>query len=166
MEKEKLNQLLMLVFNYGKNFERTQDFKYSLENALKDFGELETRTKEDINPTTLKYFNILQKYWNQTQGDRILTIIDKKGNFASNKKSLIKIFSELEEIDGVVSALLFDKKIFIARPAHGYWGITCVIEPTIEMANELRKEANKIKYESKENVDKKNTIAKQSNLFI
>ena len=33
-------ELLMLVFNYGKKYEKTQDLKYSMENAIKDFQSL------------------------------------------------------------------------------------------------------------------------------
>lgn len=118
-----------------------------------------------MNTTSEKYFKILNKYWLKTKGEKIVILIDKRGNFAHNKESLKEIFSDTEEIDIIVTKLFFTKKILIARPSGGYWGVTCVMQPTLEMADGLRLEANNIKLESRSNIKKKEIIESKSDLF-
>ena len=43
MKQQELNQLLMLVFNYGKKFEKTKDIKYSMINAIRDFNKFKEK---------------------------------------------------------------------------------------------------------------------------
>lgn len=165
MEQTKLNQLLSVVYNYGKDYERTKDPRYGFENAIKHSNELDYKEKEKINPTSKEYYTILNKYWKESGGEKVVLMFNKRGNFCSNKENVIRSFFYTNQIDAVITKLFFDKKILIARPSGTYWGVTCTKQPTIEMMEELRKEANKIKAHSRKNVDKIKKIEEESNLF-